>query len=151
MKGIDMKTVYSVIFLFCLIILLPVTPVYGSDWVEFWRFDDGSVFFYNKVNIKHRTKHIVHVWEKGVYSDEGREEDIQSRRKEGLSTEGWDKLSHDLTLYEIDCKKRKYQILSGIIYNTDGSIISSFSFDEPDWDYIPPDTMMDTLRKKVCK
>jgi hypothetical protein len=148
-----MKTIYSVIFLPCLIILLLVTPVIGSsdDWVEFGRLTNGDVFLYNKVRIKHRTKDIVQVWDKCVYSDEGRETEIQEKRKRGSSTEGYDNLSNTMSLIEIDCKKQMSQFLSITDYDTDGKILFNHSYDNPTWSHILPESAMDVLRGKVCK
>jgi len=147
-----MKTVYSVIFLPCLIILIfLVTSVNGtSEWVEYGKSTDGSVYLYNKVRIKHMTKNLVQVWKKQVFSDEGREEYIQFMRKNGQSTEGLEKLSYNLSLIEINCKTESYWILSITHHDTNGDVIS-FSTDKTDWDYIVSGSMMDTLRKEVCK
>lgn len=136
-----------------LIILLFVTPVFGSsdEWVEYDISKNGNIYSYNKGNIKHRTKNIVQVWIKEVFSDEGREKIIQPMRKGGLPTEEWEKLSHTLVLDEIDCKKRRYQILSVTHYDTDGKGFSIHLYDKPKWDYIVPRSTMNTLRKKVCK
>ena len=146
-----MKTVYSVIFLFCLIILLPVTPVYGSDWRELGTDNDGNFRLYNKDSIKYRTKNIVQVWTETVFSDESRKNYIQHRRKRGLSTEKWDKLLHILVLQETDCKKKKSQILSIVHYDTNGNVLITQTYDKPEWRYIVPGSAYDNLRKKVCK
>ena len=148
-----MKTINSVIFLSFLIILLLVTSVNGSsDWVEYERSNTGDVLLYNKVTVKHRTKDIVQVWYKLVYSDEGREERIQQLKNRGfLITEDWDRLSYRLALKEIDCKLEMSRFLSVIFYDTGGRVLSSDSYDKPNWDYMVPGSMIDILRKKVCK
>jgi hypothetical protein len=153
MKGIDMRTAYSIIFLSFLLILMLVTPVNGSsDWVRCERSNTGNVLFYNKVSIKHRTGDIVQVWYKLVYSDEGREECIQHLKTRGfLLSEDWDRLSYRLALKEIDCKNEMSRFLSIIFYDTYSTVLSSDSYDKPKWDYIVPGSMMDILRKKVCK
>jgi hypothetical protein len=146
-----MKTVYSVISLSFLIVLLLVTAVNGSDWWELGKDNDGNIRFYNKISIKHKTKNIVQVWTKTIFSDESRRDYIQHREKKGLSTEKGDKLSHVLVLQEIDCKKKKSQILSIIQYDTDGNVLFTQSYDKPEWRYIISGSVYDTLRKKVCK
>jgi hypothetical protein len=151
MKGIDMKTVYSVIFLPCLIILLLVTSVNGSDWRELGTDNDGNVRLYDKASIKYRTKNIVQVWTETVFSDESRKNYIRNRRKRGLSTEKGDKLLHVLILQETDCKKKKSQILSIVHYDTDGNILFTQTYDKPEWGYVVPGSAYDNLRKKVCK
>ncbi|MEN6318843.1 MAG: surface-adhesin E family protein [Syntrophaceae bacterium] len=145
-----MRTVSAVISISLLIILLLVNPVIGSsDWEEYWRFQ-GDIYSYNKDNIKHRTKNIVQVWSKVVYSDKGREKLIQIMRNRGMSTEGYDKLAHSIDLSEIDCKKKMCQLLSVTHYDTDGSVLYSGSSDKPRWKYIVPDSIFDPLRKIVC-
>jgi hypothetical protein len=150
MKGTEMKTICSGIFLSFLIILHLVTPVIGSsdDWVEYYRYNNGTIVLYNKVHIKND---IVQVWNKIVFSVVGREEYIQKMRHTGMSDIEWDKFSHTLILYEIDCKNRRSQIVSDIEYKTDGSVLLSRSSDEPNWTFIPPDTGVDILQKIVCK
>ena len=147
-----MKTVYSVIVSVLFVILL-VTPVIGSsdDWVEYGISYDDNVYFYNKVNIKRTTKDIVQVWGKVVFSKEGREKYIEEMRNRGMSTEGYDKLSHNLDLEEIDCKNQRYKFLSITHYDTEGRVLNSGSSDESNWSDISPDSTMDTLRKEVCK
>lgn len=121
----------------------------SDDWVEYDRDYHGDVYLYNKASVKHTTKDIVQVWCKVVYSDEDREKLIQELRKEGLSSKGYNKLSHRLHLEKIDYKKRKYQTLSLSQYDTDGKVLFSGSSDKPDWVHIIPDSIMYTLQKKV--
>jgi len=53
MEEIDMKKISSVIFLPALIILLLVSPVFGSsDWVKFYTGKMGNVTSYKKVTIE---------------------------------------------------------------------------------------------------
>lgn len=151
-----MKTIYSVIFLPFLLIILLVIPVNGSeDWIEYWRSPRGNIFSYNMVSITDNnvsiTQDIVQVWEREVFSDEGKARQIRLMEKMELSPEGYDKISHILILYEIDCNKKMVQKLSFIHYDTDGKVLLTHSPDEPDWKYIVTDSVMDTLREKVCK
>ena len=148
-----MRTISSIVFLPFLIILLLATCVNGfsDDWVEYGRSKSGNVYSYNKVNIKHSIKGMVQVWCKYDFSDEGREEYIQKLRDREMSTKRYEKLSHTLNLLEIDCRKGMYRIVSITYHDTDGHVTDSYSSDEQDWSNIPPKTIEDTLRKKVCK
>ena len=123
----------------------------SNGWVEYDRDNYGDVYFYNKASVKHTTNDIVQVWCKVVYSDEDRKMLIQQLRKAGLPSNGYNKLSHRLHLEKIDYKKRKYQTLSLSEYDTDGRVLFSGSSDKQDWEHIIPDSIMDTLQKKVCK
>ena len=122
----------------------------SSDWVEYYKDDDGNVLLYNKkVNID--KEGIVQVWGKRVYSEKGRQRFIQNRMKEGMSTEGYDKLSNTQDLYKIDCKKQMVNLLSVVRYDTNGEVMYSKDIEEPEWDHIILDTVMDTLQRKVCE
>lgn len=145
-----MKTFNSVIFLPILIILLLVTPVFGSDWIKFEE-NKNYIIFYDKNSIKHISNSIVQVWCKRVFSDEGRETENQIRRKYGVWTEQYDKLSDTKNLYEINCKKGMFRIISGINYDTDGFVLDSYSNEKMEWSSMVPDTMIDSLRKKLCE
>ena len=147
-----MKTISSVIFLSFLVLILLVTPVIGSDWIEYDRDDNGNVLLYKKGNIENNgTKDIVRVWEKRVYSDKGREIYIQDKIKEGMSMKGYDKLSNSQDLYRIDCKKQMMNLVSVFRYDKNGKVMYSNYIEEPEWNYIIPNSLMDALRKKVCE
>ena len=121
-----------------------------DDWMEYGRSRDGNVLLYNEVSIKHITYYILQIQGKYVFSDKGRKEYIKYKSENGRMTKGFDKLSHQLTLVEIDCLQEKFQVLSITEYDTNGKILNIDSFDETNWSYIPPKTFTDTLRKKVC-
>jgi hypothetical protein len=147
-----MKTIYSVIFLPFLIILLLVPPVNGAeDWVEYWVSPRGNIFSYNKASMIRRTNDVVQVWEREVFSAEGRARQIRLMEKMELSPEGYDKISHILISYEIDCKKKIFQKLSFTHYDTDNKVLLTHSPDQPGWNRIVTDSVMDSLREKVCK
>jgi len=147
-----MKTVYSVIFLPFLIILLLVTSVNGyDDWLIYDTSNEGDIYLYNKVSINHRTKDILQVWCKQVYSDKSREDYIQVMTKSGSFTKTeLEKLSFVIILQEIDCKGKKHRILSMTGYDEGGKTLYSGSDDKEKWRYIIPDSRDDELRKKVC-
>lgn len=149
MKGIDVRTISSVISLSFLIILLLVgCEKPSSKWMEYSRDNDGNVRSYKKVNTE---KDIVQVWVKLVYSDVGRKKKFQDIRELGVSIEESNKLSYSHFLSEIDCKKQRISILSIIHYDTDGNSLYSHSDDKPEWEYIDPDSNGEIFLKKVCK
>jgi hypothetical protein len=116
--------------------------------------DDGNVYSYKKVIInKNGGNCIVQVWQKQIYSKEGREKKIQSRIKDGLSIEGYNKLSEQRVLFEIDCKKRRDQGLSLIQYDKDGNVLFSHDIDtnKRKWGYVTPDSYDEIVLKEVCK
>jgi uncharacterized protein YxeA len=156
-----MKKISPIISLSFLVIFLLVSCVkreshlvrYGDDkdWVKYNRDNDGNVYSYKKINIEQdKVKYIVQIWIKKVYSKKGREKEIQSRIKDGLSTEGYDKLSHIVSLGDIDCNKRMKQTLSLTRYDTDNKILNSWDYDRK-WEHIIPNSNGDNVREIVCK
>ncbi|MEI8225981.1 MAG: CsgG/HfaB family protein [Bacteroidota bacterium] len=120
-----------------------------EDW-EYDRDKEGNVWSYKKGNIeKSEGNYIVSVWDKWIYSGKERDEFIQMRRKLGLSTKGWDKLSNVVTLFKIDCEKHTNKSLYSLQYDTDGNMLSSWDY-KPEWKYIVPDSRYDFIRTKVC-
>lgn len=151
-KDIDMKKSFSLIFLSFLIIILLASPGIGSDdWVEYSKDDKGNVYFYKKGTIDNDDgRYVVQVWEKKIYSVKGGDQYTQNITKDGISNEGYDNLSKEMNLMEIDCKNQMSSVLSIIKYDTDDKELSSTQFDNPEWKSIVPDTRWETLQKKVC-
>jgi len=143
-----MKKIRSIALSFLVSFIL-AGPVTGADdWEKNYTDANGDVVLYK---IELRTKDSVQVWGKRIFSDIGREEFLRDRKENGFSTKGWEKLGHLTSLYEINCPARLGRLLSVVIYDTDGKIIYADSFGRPAWDDILPDTVGDTLQKKVCK
>ena len=65
--------------------------------------------------------------------------------------EGYDKISEERVLIEIDCKKKINRQPLIVIYDTDGKIIGSLSNYKPKWTSIVSGSEMDSLQKEVCK
>jgi len=159
MKGMDMKKICSVIFLSFLVLVLLVScekssTQSSSDWVKYKVDENGHVLSYKKGNIKKDDGYyIVQVWGKLVFSDKDRKEEIQVRKKKGFSIEGYDKLSEEIFLDEIDCKKRIYSTLSMKGYDTEGKVIFTENYDDDKLmlGYIVPGSYRDTVLKKFCK
>ena len=95
-------------------------------------------------------QNVVQVWGKRVFSDEGRKEFIRDRVNNELSILGMEKLENFTSLYEINCNEKTDRVLSVVVYDTDGKIVSS-SFDETKWESIVPNSIGDSFLNKVCK
>jgi len=146
MKGIDMKKNISLFSLSFLLLLIGCVGD-SSNLMK-----SGNDVSYKTENIQNNGgKYIVQVWEKEVYSDKGEEEIIQKMTKNGLSTEGYNKLKETMSLYEIDCNKKMKNILSITDYDMDGKVLLSYSYDKKEWGFIVPDSKVDSFRKEVCK
>lgn len=71
-----------------------------------------------------------------------RESKIKARRQSGLSTEGFDDLSYELSLYQFDCKNDRMRILEFVDYNETGQVIDRFGSNTPDvqWSRVVPES-----------
>jgi hypothetical protein len=153
LNGTDMKRISLVVSLSLLVLFLLVTPVIGSsDWVKWMEDDDGTVHLYKKRNIdKGGGKYIVQVWDKEVFSDKSREKVIQYMRDYGESTEGFEKLLDERTLFQIDCKSQKGRILYMSRYNKDGKLLWSQNYNKSNREYMPLGSKGEIFLKVVCQ
>ena len=147
MRGIDMRKISLIISLSFLVVFLFVGCVSSSSNLV----TSGNVVSYRMENIQNNGGKYIQVWEKEIYSDKGREELIQKMRDNEISTERYDKLKETMSLYEIDCKRKRKNILSVTDYDMDGKVLFTYSYDKQQWVYIVPDSKFDSFRKEVCK
>jgi len=147
-----MKKINSIISLSFLVIFLLVSNVNSSsDWKVYSIDNDWNVYSYMKGNIdKDGGQYIVQVSVKKFFSDRGREKEIQDKTEKGLLNKGYEKLSDEISLNEIDCKNREIRTLHIYSNDKDGNVL--FFFDKKtEWMYIPPDSREEKLLKEVCK
>mgnify|MGYP001769477401 FL=1 len=145
-----------IIFVFSLLLVVLFLCVscgkISYEWVKYRTDQDGNVYFYKMGDVrKDGPVHFVQVWGKEVYSQKGRENEIQSRAKDGLSNAGYDKLSYKKCLYDIDCNKQKISILSISHYNTEDQELYAGGSHVSKWFDIEPNSTGDHLQKEVCK
>jgi len=143
-----MKKFYPGLFSVLILLLIVSPAISSSDWIIHYTDTNGDVIYYN---IENRENNVVQVWVKRVLSDEGAKEFIEDSKNNGLPAEGWSRLEHFTSLYEIDCKEKKGRVLSVVIYNKDGKAVYSGSFGKPQWEDTVPGSIGDTFRKKVCQ
>ncbi len=123
-----------------------------QDWVQYGRLILGSVYSYDKANIKFKSKDLVQVWCKLKYSDKHREKDIQKLVRSGLYTKKQlENLSYDLTLHEIDCKNKRSRLIDIICYDIYDNVLFQRSNHKAKWKHIVPESQEDLLRKQICK
>ena len=119
------------------------TPDERAKWNTFGETIYGS-WFYDGTSITQPSKDVVRVWVKLVWSDKGRAEYVE---KYG---EKFKTLDYTLGLIEIHCAGR-IRSLSESIYSTNRDLLSSFEFENALWRFMSPDSVMDDLRKAICK
>lgn len=148
-----MKSIRSIILLSLIVVFLFAGCEKGSsDWVRYHEDNDGNVYLYDRHKVQaDAANNTVEVWAKQIYSDTGRTIELQSRIRDGLSREGYDKLAHKICRYEINCGKKGITILSIAHFDRDGK---SLYFDadkgEKKMFDIKSDSTAAALQKEVC-
>lgn len=123
----------------------------SSDWVEYGTTQVG-IHLYNKEKIKYKTNDIVQVWSKLTYTREGKEVLLQNiQRDTGSIPEGWNKVSHSIDLFDVNCKENVHRTLSRTIYDTDGRVLLDDPYKNQNWEDIVPDSILNDLKKEICK
>jgi hypothetical protein len=124
------------------------------DWVNYGKDKDGNIRSYAKLKTEiEGGQYIVQVWDKKVYSDKGKEKEIQYRIQEGFSNEGYDKISTHEILWEINCKEPMTRLLRISDYDTNGETLRNFNLNvdnESKWDDVISGSQAEFLREKVC-
>lgn len=83
---------------------------------------------------------------------EFREKEIESRKKESESTDGFDKLGYYRRKVQYNCAGRKFRVVEIVYYDLKGKIIETTDRnDKAKWEIIPAGTMREVEFKKVCK
>jgi len=119
----------------------------GAEWVYFATTKKGQ-HYYDRQTVK-RANTTVRVWEKTVYSEDGK------RNAEKFLTEMGEYKGqtpgHVLTLDEFNCKEAKGRSLSMIIYDIHGKRVAGSPEGGSEWSHSVPDSVYDRLSKQVCK
>jgi len=150
-----MKSIQFVIFFSLLLVLAFACPgpVGSENWVKYGEYPDGSVLSYDKDSVADRTRYIKQVWFRRDVSSQSRAKLLERMKDQGFPVEGYDKLSHHVVLFVINCREMKSKALSTIDYDTEGkALFQDSSIDQPDWDNIQSDNpTIFGLYEIVCK
>jgi hypothetical protein len=136
---------------FVVISLLASCQKSSSAWVEYKKDKDGTIYYKKIKTEKDSDKYVVQFKTKNIFSDEYKKEIIHSWEKHEKSIKGLNELSHDIDLFEMDCKKNRYRLLSSTIYNNYGEELYSTSHEKPKWNDIYPNSEMERVQKGFCK
>jgi hypothetical protein len=153
-------TFILLLILFCFVFLMTGcekpsedTPVQGfTDWIPYGKDKDGSTWFYNRnLNvIKDGDSYFVQTWAKRVLSDKGKEKAIQEARDQGKYVDGYDKLSEDKMLNEVDCGKQRLRMIFVTRYDSSGKILLSEDRRQGEWQPVVPKSHGGILYRRVC-
>ena len=144
-----MRMIIPVIFSAFMLFLVMVNPVSGSDWRPLGT-RNGIIISLDKKSIKHTADNVVRYRMKLTLCDDSKREILHSRMEDGLSNEGWSKLSYGVSLNEINCRDRKTRGEMLYLYDAEGKQIY-YQQISGEWSFIEPDTGPDLILKSVCE
>ena len=141
------------IILISLNVCFIATVVNSVEWITYSEVPKGTVHSYNRDDIVF-DGHTVKVWTRFDYvSPEAKERELNGRRKQGLATEGFENISYDLNLWEVDCQLKRFGLLRYRTYDDKGMILESGSAEqmgEEEWEDVAPNSKSEDLYKIVC-
>ena len=144
----------TIILLAAIILSSSLFEVQGAEWISIGKDRLGNELFFDHEVIIERSKDIIEVQMKGMYSDAGRKERMQDRTKAKSTVERYDMLSYSLELQQINCAKREFRIMAYTDYSSDGGILYKFISElQPTkgWEPIAPDSMGERMYRTVCQ
>ncbi|MBP7528738.1 MAG: hypothetical protein KA801_12470 [Syntrophorhabdaceae bacterium] len=146
---------FRLIGLACLLFLILGARGITADWVYYG--ESNSEFYkayYDKDSVKIKPDKNVTVWTKNVYSETGRNNLIDERKKYGLPTAEFENLDYAVWLREINCIDRKSAAISITYYSRTRQAIEWYNFNENGpirFKPIMPESLLEGLFELTCK
>ena len=142
------KNLLLIFFMVVLTLSVFLNDVWGANWIEYGRIKNGTVYYYDLDSVK-KSSGKVKVWEKKMWGDKLRDKVITAMKKDN-QCQDCERLSYTKTLYEIRCSGDLYHHITVIDYDTDERVL--YRSPKPsEWSHIPPGTIIEDLKKRVCK
>jgi len=145
------KTICFLLFAATLVFL--VSQAEGAEWVLYSSNADDDEFFYDRENLTKLPRGIIKVWEKTQYSDKSRSKYIQRKISDGLSIRGYDTLSYQLGLVEVNCSAREQRLLQVSQHSSDGQVLFTHTYNQKPsegWIPISPQSVSEIKYNAVC-
>jgi hypothetical protein len=120
-----------------------------EGWIYYAETDDGD-WYYDNRSMTHVSPNVIKVWKKLNFSKSGKEDEIQSRKKNKESIDGYDKLNHQIILSEVDCINNTQKKIKMVDYDDQGKVLEDYEYSDPDIRQIIPESIGDSLRREVC-
>jgi hypothetical protein len=123
------------------------------DWVQVGTTNDSVVSF-NVTTVKRLTRNVVRAWTKTKLKDDTQQTKsnfLRNRRAQSLTTVGYDNYSHTLELDEYNCATGQGRVLSHVDYDSNGNVLDSTTVRSPEWTYVVPDSIGDSMLRALCK
>jgi hypothetical protein len=146
-----MKTICLLLFAITLVFL--VSQAEGAEWILYSTNTDDDEFFYDRENLTKLPRGIIKVWEKTQYSDKSRSKYIQGKISDGSSVKGYNTLSYQLGLVEVNCPAREQRLTQVSHHSSDGQMLFTHTYNQKPsegWIPISPQSVSETKYNAVC-
>lgn len=120
-----------------------------EGWISFGGTKNGD-YYYDNRSMTFVSPKVIKVWSKLKYSKSGKEDEIQSRKKNDFSIDGYNKLDFTITLTEVDCINNTRKPIKYVDYDDQEKILEDYDFPDPSIQQLLPDTIGDSLRQEIC-
>lgn len=147
-----MAKILLVLAMICFIGVPLAAAAAAPDWVLYGRPDNASLAaYYDRANVVPFGEKMFRVTVKYAYTEAGRKEVIKSRKRSELPTAGYERLSHSIVQYELDCGKGQQAIFSVSEMDLGGKELDNYNPPSRVWTAVKPGGIGEALLKKVCK
>jgi hypothetical protein len=131
------------------LLILGCPEAWGADWMFYGGTDKYSCF-YDMKSISHPSENMIEVSEKQNYTSKGVNFMVGELGKK------YEPLSHSITVWQINCRNKKFRFLSLEHYSKDGKPIYSWkvlysSLPSEEWSPFIPGSLGERLYRSVCR
>lgn len=143
-----MKTIFIIILLNFYPILDGFSQTVQTRW-KILTFSSDYVIYYDTKTISFQNN--IKVWLKWIPWESSLEKVIEKLKDNSFDKEKFDNFSYQLQYWEVDCSKKRYLIIEYAYYSNEGQIIESYSFENPKWNNVFPETVGENILIAICK
>jgi hypothetical protein len=148
-----MKKITLVLFIAAFLCCAIHTKAQGTQWILFGESENQSKYFYDRASVTDTLNGTILVWTKVVFSEPDKEEMLRRMRARRQAMTGYENLSYDMDLFELNCRTRVNRYVSTTTYDRYGKILYTYEFSgtQQEWEPIMADGLKESLLKKACK
>jgi hypothetical protein len=143
----------TTLLLFAVTMIFLISQVQGVEWILYSKNTDDDEFFYDRENLTKPSRGIIKVWEKTKFSEKSRSKYIQEKISDGSSVNGYDTLSYQLGLVEINCSEREQRLTKVSQHSSNGQVLFTHTYNQkPSQGWIPisPQSVSEIKYNAVC-
>ncbi len=121
----------------------------SDKWILFGKSSVG-IHYYDKRSIEKISSRIIKVWTRVKLSHDEKNKLIQERIKHNLPTGGWEELSEEVALNELDCENKTHKVSKLSNYDCQGRVINDLDLSNTEREKVMPETINEGLVRIAC-